>query len=201
MSALMMTLMLTGPIAPVTQYSASNVSHGDPPSAVTTKQELRTTYAQLLRDSSRRAHSKPAQIVPRLVRLYRELEHNPVVSRSEASRMRRGLKTRLMRIEGRILRERRRQSQHDHRSTDKKRRVSLAGGGAQNGMSQLIELIQNNIAPDSWDTAGIEYFAGNTSGGAGGSGEIDLVELIQQTIAPDTWDVNGGFGSITIFGK
>ena len=69
-------------------------------------------------------------------------------------------------------------------------------------MSQLIDLIQTNIAPDSWDTSGVGVFGGNAFGGGGtGSGAIDLVELIQQTIAPDTWDVNGGYGSITVYGK
>jgi hypothetical protein len=116
--------------------------------------------------------------------------------------MRRGLKTRLERMQDRILRDRRRQSQHSHRSPVKKRRVGLAGGGAQNGMSRLIDLIQTTVAPDSWDTAGIGGFGGNAfGGGTTGSGAIDLVELIQQTIAPDTWDVNGGYGSITVFGK
>jgi len=201
-SALMMTLMFAGPVGPVWQSSAFDVSGSGQPSAVRTQRDLRTTYSRLLRDSSRRALPEPIQIVPRLVALYRELEHHPAVLRAEASRMRRGLKTRLVQMQSRILRDRRRQSQHGHRSPDKQRHLGLVGGGAQNGMSQLIDLIQTNIAPDSWNTAGIGGLGGNAlGGGTTGSGAIDLVELIQQTIAPDTWDVNGGFGSITLFGK
>ena len=118
-SALMMTLMFAGPVGPVSQSLAFDVSGSGHPSAVRTPRELRATYSGLLRDSSRRAHPQPIQIVPRLVALYRELERDPVVSRAETARMRRGLKTRLVQMQGRILR--------DRRQTKSVTRVSVAG--------------------------------------------------------------------------
>ena len=82
------------------------------------------------------------------------------------------------------------------------RRRKALRGGQQNSMSDLISLIQSNVAPDCWDFGGTGFSTG--SGAVNGSSNSlqnaeNLVELIEQTTQPPSWQINGGNGSISIF--
>jgi hypothetical protein len=94
---------------------------------------------------------------------------------------------------------------------------------AGDGAEALADLIQETIAPPTWERNGglgvIGFFA---RGGAAGDGQLaqvpargnnggpvplvvdadvseELIDLIQQTIAPASWDVNGGEGVAIFF--
>ncbi|MFT4557566.1 MAG: hypothetical protein ACI92S_002936 [Planctomycetaceae bacterium] len=82
------------------------------------------------------------------------------------------------------------------------RRRKALRGGQQNSMSDLISLIQTNVAPDCWEFGGTGFSTGSGTGN-GSSNSLqnaeNLVELIEQTTQPPSWQINGGNGSISIF--
>ncbi len=87
---------------------------------------------------------------------------------------------------------------------------ALAGGASATGAAPLIDLIQTNVAPNTWQANGGKWAItpfGLGAGGAGaaggnanaGPGGGSLIDLIQTNVAPTTWDINGGRGTILPF--
>ncbi len=141
-----------------------------PAPQVLSADELRSAYSNALQISARKAKPDAFAVVPVVIDLYKQLGVDKTLSHAERSRMRRGLKTRLESFRDRVLREALAQRRHQQRAAlradragRKARRGELAGGGEIARAAQLIELIQNTIAPDSWDVNGgngtIRYFS------------------------------------------
>jgi len=176
-SALVLTAVLAGsplfqPVeAPVPSRVGIEVAPRTPGSAQKSRprDELREAYSQVLKQSVRKVKPDPFVVVPELVELYGDLAGTTLLSHAEKSRMRRGLKSRLEELRGRVIRkefQRQRQQKRKLWRAQRARRVpagvKLAGGGEANRAAKLIELIQKTIAPDTWDVNGgkgtISYF-------------------------------------------
>lgn len=128
-----------------------------------TRSGLRTSYRRLIRQtaSQLRPRPDPRVVVPQLVRLEQAVRVARTIAPSEKRRMRSAIKVRL---EAQLKRLRR-----DLRSFATARRRTarqaprLAGPVDEATARGLIALIQNTIAPASWDTNGgkgtIRYFS------------------------------------------
>ncbi|MBM82771.1 MAG: hypothetical protein CMJ78_19590 [Planctomycetaceae bacterium] len=122
---------------------------------VLTPTELRKAYITVAAKSSKTARPKPKPegIVPELAAVYYEISRVDRISFREKKRMRITLKARMEKVRDDLLRERFRAK------TSLKKPLN---GTEQQNADALIDLIQNTIAPDSWDVAGglgtIRYF-------------------------------------------
>jgi hypothetical protein len=151
--------------------------------------ELRSAYAQALQASARKAQPEAGVVVPPLVELYRQLADDAQLSHAERSRMRRGVKARLEELRDRILREalaheraRQRAAYRSRASARPGSGSGLAGGGEAARAVELIELIQNTIAPESWNVNG-------------GNGSIYYFSLLKVLVVRQTGEVHHQVGS------
>lgn len=106
----------------------------------------RNEYQRTMVATTERAKLPSATAVPRLALLYEQLEDVDALPRNERTRMRHALEGRLVKQLELLVREQRQRNRPQTSTSD---RQSLAGGGAV-GAQQLIDLIVNTIAPDSW---------------------------------------------------
>ena len=155
--------------------------------SVRTGPQLRAAYVEIVRATARRAEYEPLEVAPVALRLFIELAQARDISHAERTRMQSRLKVRLTQLRNRLIRDQKRQERdaapveladgeqpHVRRSADASRNQpessslgdsSLGGGG--NGEAaqarELIGLIENTIAPDTWDSRGgrgtIRYFS------------------------------------------
>ena len=115
------------------------------PQSPASAEDWRHAYQQTMLATIEKAQLPAAVAVPQLAELYVSLEAAEVLPRVERTRMRRSLESRLVK-----------QLEHLVRDQRKRNRVSPPGadpqlaGGAAVGAQQLIALIVNTIAPDSW---------------------------------------------------
>ncbi len=149
--------------------SVSSITAGHAARIPETADELRDRYHSVVRRSSRRQQPQAAEVVPELVGLYRILDKNELVSRAENARMQRGIDARLEELHKRLVLQRRRMQQEHVRAARRNAGIrtsvnaaELAGGGAIQGVEDLIDLIQTTISPESWEINGgrgsIDYF-------------------------------------------
>ena len=166
------------------------------PSSGRDRDELRAAYRSVMRKSAARAKPVPADVVPPLVALYKELRVVRGMSYAEKSRLRHGVESRLEQQLDKLLRERVRHQRQSRRADylarkqDRKGRPtrSLAGGGSAAARAQeLIDLIQTVIQPDSWEING-------------GNGRIYYFSLLQALVVRQTAEVHhelgGGLGAL-----
>lgn len=130
-------------------------------SPVTTPQrpvdQLRSRYRRAMQASARRSRPEPAQVVPDLVALYTELRRSPRpvegLSLAERRRMLGALEGRLKQLRTRLRTELRREKRKPRTSASTA--VSAVGtGGTAARAQELIRLIENTIAPDTWEANG-----------------------------------------------
>ena len=120
----LITAMLIGPVASSTD-------------------DWREDYRATMVATAERSKASPQDAVPRLVSLYLQLEDQPDLSSAERSRMRRSVEGRLVKQLEHLVRNK--------RQRDRASRSPLEGGGPNAAAAQqLIDLIVNTIAPDSW---------------------------------------------------
>ena len=161
-----LTLLVAGPTfygppveAPVPDAAAA--------AAQETPARLRAAYREALRQTARRVHPDPYVQVPALVDLYRRLDNASGMAHSEKARMLKGLESRLADLHTRLLSAVRRRKESDrlktYRASRAGRTPKLAGPAELSRAQELIELIQNTIAPESWKVNGgngsISYYA------------------------------------------
>ncbi|HEY4259172.1 MAG TPA: hypothetical protein VGM98_03385 [Schlesneria sp.] len=113
--------------------------------------DWRHEYQQTMLATIERAKLPAAVAVPQLIELYVSLEKAEALPRVERSRMRRSLEGRLVKQLEHLVRNERKRDSIRLRGVDQQR-----AGGAAVGAQQLIELIVNTIAPDSWRQNGGE---------------------------------------------
>lgn len=155
--------------------------------SVRTGPQLRAAYVEIVRATARGAEYEPLEVAPVALRLFIELAQARDISHAERTRMQSRLKVRLTQLRNRLIRDQKRQERDAspvelangelpqvRRSADDSRnqpgsnppRDSSLGGGGNGEAAQareLIELIENTIAPDTWDSRGgrgtIRYFS------------------------------------------
>jgi hypothetical protein len=115
------------------------------PQSAPTADQLRDEYQQIMLATVERARLPSSAAVPKLVELYVSLKDADELPRVERTRMRRSLEGRLVKQLEHLVRDQRKRNSAHPRGTS----PQLAGGAAA-GAQQLIELIVNTIAPDSW---------------------------------------------------
>lgn len=121
------------------------------PQASPSPDDWRQEYQSVMTATADRAKSSPATAVPRLISVYVGLADAEALPRSERTRMRRSLESRLVKQLEVLVREKRKSDQVAQRTSKK----SQGGGGATTiAAQQLIDLIVNTIAPDSWQQNG-----------------------------------------------
>ena len=146
----------------VAEASSSRVTEAKLPTKL---EDVREAYVSALQKSARRANPEPAGVVPALTEVYTDLETVEGLSFAERSRMRSSVKARLEQLRDKLIREllrnkkiADRKKRTKPRSRDGKpvdeRAEMLAGGGANAQAIQLIDLIQNTIAPETWQIVG-----------------------------------------------
>ncbi|HUG94499.1 MAG TPA: hypothetical protein VML55_27020 [Planctomycetaceae bacterium] len=150
-----------------------------------------------LQTSARRADPDYARAVPRVAAVYAELAGAKALSHSERSQMRRRLKGRLEEMRDRLLRSNARRENESGRAARMRLRgtassaaapsASLAGPLDERQAQVLIELIQNTIAPESWEVNG-------------GLGSIRYYPMFQALVVRQTGEVHhqlgGGLGQL-----
>ena len=131
---------------------------------VRTPTEIRKAYHKASRLANPGKSWDPFEAAPELIRLYREVNHPAALPAGERIRKRRALKAKLERVRDRLklmlVREkreiaRRRYRERLSRKHGREPKPSAAGGGgvAANA-ARLIALIQNTIAPHTWNVNG-----------------------------------------------
>jgi hypothetical protein len=154
--------------------------------------QVRETYLQVLRKSARRAQPKLPDVVPVLAEVYVQLKEVEGLSHAERSRMRGVVKARLEEFRDKLIREllrnkkladrRKNGSQGERTSEPVDERAELLAGGGPNAQAvQLIDLIQNTIAPESWQRAG-------------GKGSISYFSLLHVLVVRQTGEVHHQLG-------
>jgi hypothetical protein len=146
--------------------------------------ELRSAYSNALQISARKTNPDPFTVVPVVIEVFEQLKTDKSLSHAERSRLRRGLKSRLESLRDRVLRaaivqkrQLRRIALRAEQSPRQSPRENLSGGGEIARAAELIELIQNTIAPDSWDING-------------GNGSIRYFSLLRVLVVRQTGEVH-----------
>ena len=135
-----------GPIAGLARAVSSDASRF-------TRQGLRDRFLVLMKQTARnrRPLADSAEVVPALVRLDEDLRTSRKLSFAERRRKHSAIKGRLGDILPRLQRQRR---QFSGARLGQRRGSSLAGPADERAAGELIALIQDTIAPDSWDVRG-----------------------------------------------
>lgn len=151
--------------------------------------ELRAAYADAIRRSARKVNPDPFTVAPPLIDLYRQLDSDRTLAHTERSKMQRGVKFRLESLRDRLMRDALAQKRQQQRNSFRARRAGRsskpgqsAGGGEIANAVKLIELIQNTIAPDTWDVNG-------------GNGSIRYFSLLKVLVVRQTGEVHHQIGN------
>lgn len=134
---------------------------------LTSKDQLRATYRNLLQLSSPRKKTPEGQIVPAMTKLYHQLATTELLPHKERTQYRERLKSRLEQMRDKLLREQlansKTRKREQFRRTGVVTKQALAGP-EEDRAAELIALIQTTIEPDHWDINGgqgsIRYFPG-----------------------------------------
>ena len=160
-----------------------------PARRVLSADELRSAYSNALQISAKKANPDAFAVVPVVIEVFEQLKADKSLSHAERSRLRRGLKKRLESLRDRVLRDAivqkrqlRRTVLRAERAGRKSPRGPLSGGGEIARAVELIELIQNTIAPDSWDING-------------GNGSIRYFSLLRVLVVRQTGEVHHQIGA------
>lgn len=189
-SIILLTSALAAPPA-VAEISPSRFGEVNRP---LTLEDVREAYLSALQKSARRANPEPADVVPALTRVYNDLETVEGLSHAERSRMQSSVEARLKQLRDKLIREllrnkkiADRKKRRSPRSKTKKpvdeKAEMLAGGGANAQAIKLIDLIQNTIAPESWQAAG-------------GRGSIYYFDLLKVLVVRQTGEVHHQLGGV-----
>ena len=108
---------------------------------------IRAAYKRALRNANKLNKPDPLKVTPELLALYWELNPPKSMPPTERGRMRRALRGRLEIMRGKLVRMRNQERLRNRRS---RKPASAPGGGVAARANQLIDLIQNTIAPESW---------------------------------------------------
>jgi hypothetical protein len=201
-ATIVLALAFTGPLP------AEFVERQSPRSA----EELRSAYREALQQTTPRQRPDYATVIPQAVQLYAELAAAEGLSHAERSKLRGRLKVRLEEVRDRLLRNeiardraaarvryraraavdaRARPAEAGHYEHYERVRgssaTSLAGPLDARQARRLIDLIQNTIAPESWEING-------------GRGSIRYYDLYQALVVRQTGEVhhqlNAGLGQL-----
>jgi hypothetical protein len=166
-AGLLLTCVLCGAEPAATEPVAAAPGAGESPTAVRaargsaasepTRDAVRETYRELIRETHPTRRPDPLRYVEPLVSLHRELPGRTDIGFDERRRMQAGIEVRLVELATRL--------RHDVAREKRSERTSGAssaapGGSASGGRSDrtqaqsLIDLIQQTIAPESWDVNG-----------------------------------------------
>jgi hypothetical protein len=181
-SAIILAMAFAGPL-PVDSTGAAVLRSPD---------EIQHAYRDVMQQSSRRAQPDYADVVPRMAELYVELAATDGVSHAERSRMRGCLKVRLEDIRNRLARADLEQREQARRAARRDRVAardrtgehpssSIGGPLDEPNARVLIDLIQNTIAPESWEVNG-------------GRGSIRYYSLYQALVVRQTGEVHHQLG-------
>jgi len=158
-------------------------------------EDVRKAYLSAVQNSARRARPKPPDVVPPLAEVYRDLDEVEGISHHERSRKQAVVKARLEQMRDKLIRkllrdkklaERRKRRERlglPKRKPDEEKAEILAGGGANAQAVKLIDLIQNTIAPESWQAAG-------------GNGSISYFDLLKVLVVRQTGEVHHQLGGV-----
>ncbi|MFQ5734268.1 MAG: hypothetical protein ACE5KM_20210 [Planctomycetaceae bacterium] len=169
LSAAVLTLLAAGPAAASSSVVASpavtivlnspRLLSGRTPRG---RDEVRQSYKQALRHANKLNTPDPLSVTPELLALYWELDNPKSMPPTERGRMRRVLRGRLRVMRDKLVRLR---NKHRPRASRVRRtrirtrvarrsRPAAAAGGTAARAAQLIDLIRNTIAPESWAVNG-----------------------------------------------
>lgn len=157
LSAAVCTVLAAGSLSPATTV-VLNTPHMFSERVPRSRAEIRRSYKRVLRHASPRNKPDPLTVAPELLTLYWELDHPRSMPPTERGSMRRVLRGRL-----RVMRDKLARLRNKHlprvrirgRLTRRRPRPSAqGGGGVAASANQLIDLIQNTIAPESWAVNG-----------------------------------------------
>lgn len=152
--------------------------------------DARNAVRDALRESSRNAGTDPKLSVPRLVDLHRQLEQSDQLPSAERKRLQGQLRTRLLQIEGMLVRQLSRADSKKPAASPANTPSAASQPTSLSGPRRTVLAQQlGNAQPGNGGAAGGMQNAPRDAG-------WDLVELIRATVAPETWDVNGGKGSM-----
>ncbi len=124
-----------------------------------TRSGLRDRFLELMKTTARnhRPLADPTAVVPALVRLDEDLRRTRALSFAERRRKHLAIRGRLTDILPRLQRKQREQREFT-RVRSRRRPTTpgkfLAGPADERAAGELISLIQDTIAPDSWDVRG-----------------------------------------------
>ncbi|MFP6763732.1 MAG: hypothetical protein VB858_08940 [Planctomycetaceae bacterium] len=153
---------------------------------------FRTIYRDLARKSFRTAKPDPFTITPRLVAFYSTLETVDGLPHSERLRMQETLRARLRQIREKLAKDRsitaaragrlgtRNSVSALHRSNSPNTGLS---GSEQQNVAELIALIEETIAPDSWTSRG-------------GHGSIGYYSKLKVLVIRQTGEVHQQIGGL-----
>ena len=137
-----------------------------------TADEVRKAYLNAMQQSARRSDAEPAEFIPLLTAIYREVDEVDGITHAESAQMKRHVETRLEAARGRLIRDNLRRTQELYKA----RLRAEKRGDARNGVDRPQLAGANEL-----------------------QNAQELIELIQRTIEPQSWDVNGGEGSARYF--
>lgn len=194
LSASLMTLaVLAGPV--IDQAAAVQVPESVQGVLRLTNREqqdaFRTIYRDLARKSFRTARPEPFEIVPKLVAFYGTLGSVEGLPRSERLRMRETLRARMRQIGEKLARDRASGKTIKPKRSRTPQRNPVSGGKTsdqlsgteQQNVAELIALIEETIAPDSWTSRG-------------GNGSISYYSQLKVLVVRQTAEVHHQIGGL-----
>lgn len=136
-----------------------------------TAEEFHASYKEIMTKSTRREVPDPLEVTPTLLELFVTLDHVEGMSGPDRRRMHSRLEIRLVEMRQRML--------DMQKSQARKSPASNQGGGAVAARAaELIALIENTVAPESWQSAG-------------GQGTISYFSLIPALVIRQSYEAHG----------
>lgn len=155
-SLLVLSLLIAAPPEQAPETPEGSPSARTVKARFPTAEEFQAAYKEIMTKSTRREVPDPLEVTPTLLELFVTLDHVEGLSGPDRRRMHSRLEIRLVEMRKRML--------DMQKSQARKSPASNEGGGATAARAaELIELIQNTISPESWQSAGgqgtISYFS------------------------------------------
>lgn len=135
--------LLVGPVVDPSAAPSRNSTAHEAIGPFADVRTARDAVAGVLRESNRAAGRDPLETGPAVIDVYRRLNDSTQVAAAERRRLQTRLRTRLVELRDVLSR----------RVLRANRGASHSGGGA-GPAQELIDLIQNTIAPESWAANG-----------------------------------------------
>ncbi len=149
-------MLVTSPVAVMQQPIAGLARSADTASRGVTRKALRQRFADLMCQTvrNRRPLADPARVVPALVRLDGDLRNSRLLSFADRKRKHRAIQNRLADILPRLQVRQRELGRLRQGKRPTARTSGLYGPADERTANELIALIQDTIAPESWDVRG-----------------------------------------------